>query len=187
MSEQINITVGTDDLKTLMAQAREKLEDTEPLMASLAAVMHGAVMDNFKNESGGGTPWPALAKSTQKRRAQKKGAGKAAGPMLEFDGTLKRRIYADSDDDAAMVAVNLSYAAIHHFGGTIKQSARPAQAFLSTNSGKGKFTTAKKAKRTVNYTAAARTIKIPARPYMVLNAAQEERLGDTVNEYLEGL
>lgn len=120
-----------------------------------------STQQNFDSESDpNGRPWQRLAPSTLKR---KKGSR-----ILTETTALRKRINGRQTARGVVIGVKLSYAAIHQFGGTIRQPARTQTLNFKVNSRTGESRFAKKSK--ANFQQQARrgesSIKIPARPYL---------------------
>ena len=97
----------------------------------------------------------------------------------------------------AAIGTNREYARIHQFGGAIQRAAYGGVVRLRTKNRKGTLErnedfpnlaifAAKRHKRFVErrFETAAYTINIPARPYLGINAGDEQTIIDIVQEYL---
>ncbi len=79
--------------------------------------MHDSVEENFRVE--GRPAWTPLAPSTLRKRRQSGSNAK----ILQRTGRLAASITPDSGRDYAVVGINVVYAPIQHFGGTIQRAA----------------------------------------------------------------
>lgn len=150
-----------------------KLKNLTPLMRMVAADLKDSVMENFTRQSAAGKPWAKLKASTIKER-KKKGY---TGAILQRRGGgegLKGSITAKHTTDSASVGTNKVYAAIHQFGGIIHRSsiktyARKKKAGLKTNKpGSNKMS----------------SIRIPARPFLIISQKDVDAVKDKVLAYL---
>lgn len=82
-------------------------------------------------------------------------------------GALKRKIIANYDADKAEVGSNLKYAAIHQFGGGVKAKNTKCLHFLLN--GQDVF---------------AKSVKIPANPYLGISEADEIAVCQAAETYL---
>lgn len=95
---------NVEQLINQLTSLRQGVVYKAPLMRQIAGTMQTAVDRNFA--AGGRPKWLGL-----KARQGK--------PLID-SGELRNSINARWDNDYAMVGTNLPYAALHHFGGTIK-------------------------------------------------------------------
>ena len=109
------IEINNSELTTKLSQAAGAMQDTSPLTAAIAGSFVAVVDDNFAAQ--GRPTWagrkPSTIKSYQRR-------GLSYGGVLQLSGALRSRITSSSDRDSASIGSNMPYAAIQHFGGTIK-------------------------------------------------------------------
>lgn len=92
---------------------------------------------------------------------KKNGAGTST---LMQEGHLLTDIHHQVEGDSVAIGSNLIYAAIHQFGGTIRPKKGAALVFTMGNA-----------------TVFARSVTIPARPYLGLSAENEAEMTDAVN------
>ena len=107
--------IQSPELIAKLNQVAEAMQDTSPLTAAIAGSFVAVVDDNFAAQ--GRPTWagrkPSTIKSYQRR-------GLSYGGVLQLSGALRSRITSSSDRDSASIGSNMPYAAIQHFGGTIK-------------------------------------------------------------------
>ncbi len=157
-----------EKIQNLMASMVERGKNLRPLMRQVAADMHDAVEENFEQQ--GRPRWQSLSSAYAKYKAKKKKT--AESKILEFRSALRRSITEKSDATQAVVGTNLSYAAIHQFGGTINIPVHTnILHFKKYKSGKhkGKTLFAKnntKASYGMKSAIGAYQIKMPARPFL---------------------
>lgn len=148
--------------------------------ANLAPVFAGIGQD-AKEEAGlafresrdpYGVPWKPLAPSTV---AGRRGSGHGVKPLVDT-GALRNSIGVAAGPTSVSIGTVLSYAAIHQFGGTIQYEPRQFTVRLRTVTAERKdgttyratrFASAKHKRVTlVEAAAPARSVTIPARPYL---------------------
>lgn len=173
----IKIEIKDDTFTPFLKQLRAKLGDLSPLMREIAGVMRGAVEDNFRDQ--GRPEWKAS------ERAKKQG-----GKTLQDTGRLAASIGKGtrSNKTEAIVGTNVVYAAVHQFGGSVTI---PAHTRTLAFKEKGGFMSRRQAGRRkagairvafANY--AARTFKMPERPFLSMTDADYTKVQAKIQEYL---
>jgi phage virion morphogenesis protein len=110
----LKITVDDKQVKDLLSRLSQRAGNLSPIMRQIAGDMKDAVEENFETEGKSlGVPW------TKSQRAAKQG-----GKTLRDTEILANSITKSNTATEAVVGTNIAYAAIHQFGGTIKQGAR---------------------------------------------------------------
>ena len=115
---------------------------------------------------------------TQKDPSGKKWADKASnahpnnmrGSILVKSAILKNSIHYQASNKDVSIGTNILYAALHQFGGVITPKNKKALSF--NIGGKQIF---------------AKSVTIPARPYLGFGASDEEIVKDTINDFLQRL
>lgn len=154
MDIEIKIDVG--DVQKKLDHMLSFLSHREPLMREIAAQLHGAVEDNFAQQ--GRPAWLGI---------------KRDGMILQKSGRLVNSIVEYSDNDTAVVGTNVEYAAIHQFGGETRPHViRPRNKQALAFNGR--------VVKKVNHPGS----KIPARPFLSLTDEDEEKILNTVSDYL---
>ena len=130
-----------------------------PLMDRIADV--GESETRKRIEDGGpapdGTDWPERHPDYE-----------SPHPLLNLGGGLVDSIESDADESTALWGSSLVYARIHQLGGTIVP--RNASALVFTLG---------------DATVTARSVTIPARPYLGYGAPEREHVEDVVEAWLE--
>jgi len=125
MSNTFDIELNDSDLRRALVKTLNRLNDSRPLMATIAHELLSATKEAFIDE---GPEWPVLAPSTV---AAREASGHGAHPILRVTNALSRSIVTRHSKDEAAVGTNLAYAAIHQLGGlagrnhSVKIPARP--------------------------------------------------------------
>lgn len=110
----INLSVDDSAFKKYLDKLEERGSNLGPLLAKVGEIAFEAVQENFDEQ--GRPKWVSLKSETIKER-EKLGY---TGPILQRTGKLKRSITKKITSDSAIIGTNLEYAAIQHFGGTIR-------------------------------------------------------------------
>jgi len=175
MDIEIKIDVG--EVQDKLDHMLSFLTHREPLMREIAALMHGAVEDNFAAQ--GRPAWLGL------KRTEWKGENDNH-KILQKSGRLVNSIVEYSDNDTAVVGTNVEYAAIHQFGGEIKKPERQqAMHFRRNKTTKALEMTKKRyADIRIDATVGAHSFMMPARPFLMLTGEDEEKIVTTVSDYL---
>ncbi len=167
--------------------------DLSRLMRIFAGVLHDEVEENFAQQ--GRPRWRDLAPATVARRAKER---TWPGKILQRRGRLAASISPGSTATSAWVATNLAYAAIHQFGGTIERAPYGGSVRLATDrrgnllrqGRNGKLAIfakdRRKNARAVRFETGPYSILIPARPYLAITRAGEERIIGAAARFIAG-
>jgi phage virion morphogenesis protein len=177
----VKIEITRDEATVALAALVALGEDLTPVMRGLAGVMHDSVEENFRAE--GRPRWTPLAPSTLRKR-RKSGRGTK---ILQDTGRLAGSIAFDWGRDFAVVGTNVVYGPIQHFGGSIARAAYSplglrlrtdrSGALVRNARGGAIFASAShKQARSVRAEVGAHSIRIPARPFLVVPDADMPKL-----------
>lgn len=173
MATGASITITVDDaaVAAMVARVKARLADLTPLMDAIGAALLTATQQRFEREAGpDGRPWAKLRPRTAAERAR---AGYVPINILRRTGMLYQSLTYLPSATAVTVGTNNPYAAIHQFGGEINQAARTQTIYQRFNPKTGdfdpKFVKKRKSTFARDVTIPARTIRIPARPYLGLS------------------
>lgn len=146
-----------------------------PALDDIGRMLMTSVDMRFESETDpDGGPWAVLAPSTIKRKAKAGREGK-----LQWSGALRRSITRQVDSSSVTVGTNLVYAAIHQDGGKIDrfaQSREILRRFTETGGVKTlhpRFVKRSEANFASWHEVKAHGIRIPARPFLGINADDE--------------
>ena len=157
------ITVQVDDaaFQGTLRQARQALQraDTRELMRTVGEEVKTTTIERFRRGvSPQGDKWPVTIRQQ---------LGDPRPPLLGEGSILARTYTYRADARKVEVGSNLKYAAIHHFGGTIR--AKNAKALFFRIGGT---------------LVMRKAVTIPARPALGLSAEDEKRLEETARDWL---
>ncbi|WP_253566523.1 phage virion morphogenesis protein [Burkholderia cenocepacia] len=193
-TSMIEIEIDESRFDAAMARVQALMRDASPITALISESMMGAVEENFAQQ--GRPKWLGLSPKTLKRRREEAGTGK----ILQRSGRLAGSVVPSHDATSARVGTNVVYAAIHQFGGSIqrhpmsgyvrlrkdrngmllRQADHPHLAMFAKNG--HKRVKVVKWTRTQGW-----TIKIPARPFLMLTEADNVEIELDVSAYLRRL
>ena len=142
----------------------------------LAIEAERSIRKNF--DAGGRPQWQ------QRKRISKRQKGTN---ILVITGNMKN-VIATAEGDRVVVRVNplaREYAAIQNFGGVINVPAREMKFRQSKKTGKTVFASSRHKKITKTATAKAHSIKIPARPYMVIPTQDYDRILNAIKTQIK--
>jgi phage virion morphogenesis protein len=166
---------------SLFGDLLRRAEDLSGLYAGMAGELELQTRERFETTTGpDGQKWPPS------KRAAK------GGRTLTDTARLLNSITSASDTTHAEVGTNVVYAAIHQFGGDIEQPARATTLYRHFDAATGKFEPRflkarnKKANRATTHAIPARTIRVPARPFLGVGPADAAALLDVAAEWLLG-
>ncbi|NCJ05198.1 phage virion morphogenesis protein [Synechococcales cyanobacterium C] len=169
---EIEIQIEVEDISQALAEIARRLEDLTPAFRRIKGVMLDAAEENFAQQ--GRPRWVDLAPATKKQRAKQ---GSWPGSILQRTGGLAASIVGDSGRDYATVGTNKEYAAIHQFGGEIRQFAQARFVdFRIDRQGRSRFAKRRDANFSQAVTFQARTIPIPARPFLSFTEGDQEEM-----------
>lgn len=127
-----------------------------------------------------GTPWAPLSPRTL---ARKKG-----NKILRDSGALLDTLRHQVTDDGLDFGTDRPYGAIHQDGGKIEHAARSQQVYFKEKGGVVGNRLVKKSKSNFAQwvTHGARSVEMPARPYLGLSSEDEAEILEIVSDYLKG-
>ena len=162
---QIVVKLDAEGVKQTIAGMLARLADRAPAMRIVAEIVRASVVKNFE---AGGRP----EKWKPSRRAAREG-----GQTLVKSGRLVNSIFPRSDASRAQIGTNVSYAAIHQFGGKIG-----ARVILPVNKKALFWPGARHPVKKVNWPGAT----IPARPFLVVQDEDWAEIRAALSEHIMG-
>ncbi|MBP2843749.1 phage virion morphogenesis protein [Pseudomonas sp. PNP] len=127
-----------------------------------------------------GTPWAPLSPRTL---ARKKG-----NKILRDSGALLDTLRHQVTDDGLDFGTDRPYGAIHQDGGKIEHAARSQRVYFKEKGGVvgNRFVKKSKSNFAQWVTHGARSVEMPARPYLGLSSEDEAEILEIVSDYLKG-
>ncbi len=172
---KIDASEAIDGLEAMIHRAQHM----GPVMAGIAeGVMRTSVVRNF--EVGG-----RFDRAGSIRGGTNKWEPVEGNPTpLVRSSMLRDSMHAMSTDDTATLAASMEYAAIHNFGGDITVHARSELFVRNRDAATKKFTKGTTSGR--GHTIGEHTVKMPARPFMVLQDHDIEDASDLIRNHILG-
>lgn len=155
MSVEFDAKTATASLRGLLAG----IENPAPLLAQLGEYTLRTTRDRFKSQTGpDGTAWQALVPWYKKEKSQN------MNRVLTLRGFLRGQLVSQVVGSRSVeVGSNLAYAAVHQFGATIKPKSGKLLAFRGH---------------------VAKSVTIPARPYLGLSEDDKNELVERTLDWL---
>jgi phage virion morphogenesis protein len=165
--------IALSQLGALIARTSNPVKLFQDIGASLVT----STQHRFDTETAvDGSPWPPSL------RVKAHG-----GKTLQLSGRLYRSITAQAAPTGVEIGTNVIYAAIHQFGGPINQGARKATIhFKAGKTGQQRFSKKKGATSSKDVSIGARTITMPARPFIGLDDADDRAILKIAEAFLAG-
>jgi phage virion morphogenesis protein len=184
---KIEIAIDDSDFQGAMRALADRGRNLAPALKSIGEALRNSTENRFKEQTGpDGRPWAPLSPQTIKRKKANK------DKILVERGRLAGSIAYRVTGNELAVGTSLIYGAIHQLGGEIKQGARTQTlAFHGKGGAANKFKSHKsagKSKTSVSVRFAnigARVIKMPARPYLGVNARDKRTIERILTRHLE--
>jgi phage virion morphogenesis protein len=188
------VKVEDAEIRRAFRRAIDAGADPRALLDDVGAYAVASTQRRFEAEAGpGGVKWAPFARSTLRRMSPRR---RASPRLLRDTVRLYSSLVHQVLGDTLLVGTNLEYAAIHQFGGEVKQPARTQTAtFRLAQQGAGrkfdedgnvvrygsrlrfaKASTRAKSRQEKTFDVGARTISIPARPYLGLDDADRAEI-----------
>jgi len=194
----ITIEVDSQPVRQALGAVVAAGGDLLPLFDAIGAAMVTSTQNRFLAQAGpGGVPWPKFAPATLKRMPKRR------QPPLLLRDTLRlyNSLTFEADDGSVQWGTNVIYAALHQFGGDVKHPERQASAtfrFAEEGAATAKdgrrvgsrlrfarANTRAKSRHTKSFTVPEHSVRIPARPYLGVDQADEAEILATIADFLE--
>lgn len=193
----IIIDLDASQFQAFTDELAKKTTDWRPVLRRLGAVAMRQSAQKFARQGPG---WAPLSPATLARR---RGRGARAQILLDTGRLRQSVVSADQGAHGSIynlqqasleIGSNLVYAAIHQFGGVIKQAGGQTRTLSFTRRGK-RFGFSSSEGRTrgkrgqvvlqARYTASARAINMPARPYLPTFREISDEFIEVLVDYLK--
>ncbi|MBC9246733.1 phage virion morphogenesis protein [Paracoccus sp. 11-3] len=187
LSLQINDAAARDQMQDLL----DRMENRQGFFKSVGELMVRSTSDSFRNQRApDGTPWVSLRPATIRARERK---GQLPLTILRSNSkgksgsALAGSVSSIATNDEVAIGSPVRHAAIHQLGGTINKPARAAKIYRRKNADGqvGRlFVRKEEADVVTDVTIPAHTIRIPARPFLGVSAADERAILEMGIEWL---
>jgi len=170
MADGIRIEV-LDDAVTAALERLAEADRSKANDAIGAAIVASTQRRMERQTAPDGKAWARLSPRTAAKRVS--GRRRGYDNMLRVSNRLFSSLSHASDATSATVGTNLPYAAVQQLGGEIQQAARTQKIYQNYNPKTGdisRFVKRSRANLEREVNVGAHTIKIPARPFLGLDA-----------------
>lgn len=168
----VRVTVNATPVLQKLGSLSQKLDGLRPLLEDVKGRLLLSTQQNF---TAGGRPrsWTPLAASTL---ANRRGS---SARILRDTGRLQNSITGRIEQRSVLIGTNVLYARIHQEGGTVRvPEVRPRTAKVLRFVVGGQVVYARRAR--------AHTVRIPARPYLLLQESDKAYIRDAIGRHLKG-
>lgn len=169
---------GHEEALAELAGYTRRASDKRGLFANIGMSLVTSTQMRFERGVGpDGTPWPPSIR-----------ARVTGGKTLIETARLMRSITYVAAINGLEVGTNAIYAAIHQFGGVIQQAARTAVLHFKVNkkTGQSRFAKPSKADRARKAKIGARSIRMPARPFIGLDDDDSREIIQIAEDWITG-
>ncbi|MCK9193801.1 MAG: phage virion morphogenesis protein [Nevskia sp.] len=187
------IIVEDAELQAGLRKLSSRLTALKPFFSDVGEILLNSTRDRFSSEtSPGGEKWAPLSKQYASWKRKKGRSTK----LLQLRGYLFGSLTYQAGQNNVEVGSNRKYAAIHQFGGTVKIPGRTSAVRLRTtakgdllrNGNLAVFAKARhKRVTTREFSHNGYAVKIPARPFLGVSAADKIAIQTRLQAYLIGL
>ncbi|MBS1562564.1 MAG: phage virion morphogenesis protein [Bacteroidetes bacterium] len=183
------MTFTLSGINELYVEMQRRTKDISPVAPVIAVIIQKSIAQNFRAggrtdgsgsgrvDSGGNVQWVRLKAATVKRRAMR---GRTADAILQDTRGLANSIIVRPSGSSITISSNKTYARIQHFGGDINHPGGTPYMRL----GNGKVAFLKKGDPRADGTTKPHKITIPARPYLVTQAEDLQRIGEVIGKHI---
>ncbi len=169
----LEFTLNDDPVMQGLARLEAGVEDAQPLLRQIGAYGVRSTQERFLSETApDGARWAPLNPAY----AELKGGGYN---ILFKSGALMNSMNSRAGLNEVSWGSPMIYAAVHQFGATIKPKNAPALEFLLGNIGSRGLVPV--------FLVRVKSVTIPARPYLGINAADREEIVALTGDYIREL
>lgn len=177
----LEVAVDTSVVGRELELLIERLGSLRTPLNDIAEYLHISTDARARRQvSPDGAPWAPLSPRTL---ARKKG-----NKILRESGALLDTLRHQVTDDGLEFGTDRPYGAIHQYGGKIEHAARSQQVYFKEKGGVvgNRFVKKSKSNFAQWVTHGARSVEMPARPYLGLSSEDEAEILEIVSDYLKG-
>ncbi|MBI1262952.1 MAG: phage virion morphogenesis protein [Rhizobiales bacterium] len=175
---EINLD-GAGALQKKLNNALARVTHMRPLMEAIGGYVDFSTHQRFITETGpDGLPWK------QSKRARREG-----GKTLTLTARLFSSFQPHATDTSVEEGTNVIYAAMMHFGGTVKRQARRQTIYRKVDASGAlgnRFVKRSKSNFASDHDVGAYEFEMPARPILGINAKDEGEIMRIVDDYVMG-
>jgi len=169
---------GNDEALAELDGYVQRARDKQGMFANIGMSLVTSTQNRFERGVGpDGSPWPPSIRALA-----------TGGKTLIESARLMRSVTYSASINGLEVGTNVIYAAIHQFGGTIQQKQRTAVLHFKTNkkTGQSRFAKPGKADRAQKVEIGAHSVRMPARPFLGLDDADDREIVRIAEDWIAG-
>lgn len=181
----ISIDLIQDEARANLRALMDRMDTRTPFYKAVGERMLKSTKERFASETApDGTAWAPLSR---RRIKDRQSAGLTPIKILRASGRLAGSINYEAGADQVEIGSAVEYAAAHQLGADIQQPARPAKIYRKRGAdgtvGR-RFVRKSDADVISDVNIPARTINLPARPFIGLTAADEVGIMEDAEDWL---
>lgn len=182
----LKIEIQTAELDKALTKLAASIKDMTPIMRAIGGELEAATERNFDDEGARiGAKWKPSRRAIEQNGQTLRDTGRLVASISSAGAGHVSEVTPQS----VFVGTNVEYAAIHQFGGEIKQAAQSRRQGFITKGKQQRFAGEKSRNEkgfTEKWTSrGAYTIDMPARPFFGLNQQDEQDIADKIAEMLD--
>lgn len=177
----LDVTIDVSNVGKALDELAERLGDMRVPLLDIGEYLQQSTDSRVRKQVGpDGSPWAPLSPRTL---AKKKG-----NKVLRESGALLDTLRGQVSGDELQFGTDRPYGAIHQFGGKIEHAARSQRVYFKEKGGVvgNRFVKKRQSNFAQWVSHGARTVEMPARPYLGLSTEDETELLEIVGAYLKG-
>lgn len=177
----LDVTIDASVMGRELELLAERLGSLRTPLNDIAEYLHMSVDARARRQvAPDGSPWAPLSPRTL---ARKKG-----NKILRESGALLDTLRHQVSNDELQFGTDRPYGALHQFGGKVEHAARSQQVYFKEKGGVvgNRFVKKRQSNFSQWVTHGARSVEMPARPYLGLSNEDETEILEIVATYLRG-
>lgn len=182
---QLTVDLSQDEGRAALRALIGRMEDKLPFYKAVGERLLVSTKSNFEKQAApDGTPWQTLSRRRIKQREAQK---LTPIHILRARGYLAGSINYNVDAGQVEIGSPVEYAGIHQLGGVIQQAARAAKIYRKRGEDGSigrRFVKKSEADVVTDVTIPARSIRIPARPFLGISATDEIGILEDAEDWL---
>ncbi|UCZ84450.1 phage virion morphogenesis protein [Pseudomonas sp. L5B5] len=177
----LDVTIDTSVAGRGLELLIERLGSLRVPLNDIGEYLHMSVDGRARRQVGpDGSPWAPLSPRTLARKRGNK--------ILRDTGALLDTLRHQVSNEELQFGTDRPYGAIHQFGGKVNHAARSQQVYFKEKGGVvgNRFVKKRQSNFSQWVTHGARSVEMPARPYLGLSSEDEVEIVEIVGAYLKG-
>lgn len=176
----LDVVMNGSAVGKALEQLGERLESLRTPLLDIAEYLHQSTDGRARRQvAPDGSPWAPLSPATLARK-------KSGSKILRETGALLDTLRHQVSDNELAFGTDRPYGAIHQFGGKVEHAARSQQVYFKMSGGVvgNRFVKKRHSNFSQWVTHGARSVEMPARPYLGLSTEDETEVLAIIADYL---